>query len=115
MWYKTDIGLLVKSFLIPLTTYTMAPDFDGPMDGEGEGQKSLPPLRSPAMRERSASPRAQERSSRRSGPRDWMYSPMIDCVTHRGSECLTCGMYTLHLITTLMEEDPSYIAAVKKK
>jgi hypothetical protein len=39
---------------------------------------------------------------------------MIDCVTHRGSECSTCGMYTSHLITTLMEED-SYIATVKKK
>jgi hypothetical protein len=43
-----------------------------------------------------------------------MYSPMIDCVTHCGSECSTCGTYTSHLITALMEED-SYIAVVKKK
>jgi hypothetical protein len=37
IWYKADIGLPVKSFLIPLTNYTMAPDFDKPMDREGEG------------------------------------------------------------------------------
>jgi hypothetical protein len=70
---------------------------------------------SPWARNRHLSPRTQERSSQHSGPGDWMYSPMIDCVTHCGLECSTCRTYTLHLFTALMEEDPSYIAAVKKK
>ncbi len=85
------------------------------MDEDSSGRKSLPPGRSPAQRERSASPRARGRNSRRDEPRRWMYNPLMECVAHRSTECRVCGEYSSHLNNAAMDDDQSYIDAVSKK
>ena len=110
------VSFLPTTTIKPSILDTDMPD-DNPdrMDEDGSGRKSLPPGQSPANRERSASPRARVRHSRREEPRGWLYNPLMECVAHRSTECSVCREYSAHLNNAAMDDNQSYIDAVSKK
>ena len=86
------------------------------METDGHRHGSMPPGRSPANRERSASPRARhDRYERREPHLGWGYNSMSDCIVHHGVGCKKCTDYVMHLTMGSMEDDPSYIDAVAKR
>src|ERR1700722_11756887 len=91
----------------------MANKQDEPMDLDTNiplGRK--PPDRSPATRERSASPRARANSpSRRRDPHGWTYNHMLGILQH-ASDCTICGAYVTHFMESHLMENASFIDAV---
>src|ERR1700692_4315673 len=91
------------------------PDPDDQMDGMGVGSRPRPPHRSPRNCERSASPRARDRHSRRQESPQWGYNPVTDCIVHRGAQCTTCSKYVMHVNDTSVDDDKSYINAQDRR
>src|ERR1700720_4450154 len=77
------------------------------------GQK--PPDRSPATRERSASPWAcANRPSRRRDPRRWTYNHMLGILQH-ASDYTICGAYVTHFMESHLTKNASFIDAVHRR
>ena len=91
-------------------TFEMVNNQDKPMDPDPNippGQK--PPDRSPATRERSASPWAcANRPSRRRDPRRWTYNHMLGILQH-ASDCTICGAYVTHFMESHLMENASFM------
>src|SRR6202040_963859 len=86
---------------------------DDPTDTDPNLPLGRKPLdRSPANRERSASPQARaNRPSWRRDPHGWTYNHMLGILQH-ASGCPTCGAYVTHFMESHLNEDTSFIDAV---